>query len=251
TGRATTSCRKGNRSSSPSLSPASAAATSQTRFEAPFLSHASTTPCSAVSSDRPVRTSAAPLPSSAVWTPAKERTTTAPACVPASTDRGSPQMFTCAMICPQREAARLAQSQRAARSIVVQPGELLWLLQHAVGARGAERGRVETPAHAGGAHARGARRRDVGRRVADEPGLFRRGPELRQQRAQPRGVGLARRHVARAPDAREARGDAEPVQDRAAQVARLVGEYGERTAGGRKLRQRLQDAGIESRRVEQ
>ncbi len=75
------------------------------------------------------------------------------------------------------------------------------------------------------------------------------GAEVAHQAEEAGGIGLARRHVARPPDPREPRGDAEALEDRAAEVAGLVGEHGE--GRPRERVEGLRDAGVEARRVEE
>ena len=116
-----------------------------------------------------------------------------------------------------------------------------------VGPRRAERDRVEAPGDPGHAQARGPRGLHVDRGVADHPGPGGVGAQLGQEPPEARGVGLARGHVAGAPDAREARGDAEALEDRPAEIAGLVGEDGE--GRPRERLERFRDAGIEAGRV--
>ena len=109
--------------------------------------------------------------------------------------------------------------------------------------------RVEAPGHAGHPRPGGAGHAHVGRRVAHHPGLARRSAQLGHQAEEPGRVRLAGGDVARAPDPGEAGGDAEPLEDGAAHVPRLVREDGE--GRSREGVEGLRDAGVEPRRVEE
>src|SRR5262245_41777810 len=85
---------------------------------------------------------------------------------------------------------------------------------------------VESVRDPDGGYAGAARGADVDRRVADQDRLVRSYRCGGEEPMQARGVGLARGYVARAPDPVETVRDAESRQDRAAHVARLVGEHG-------------------------